>query len=407
MIVRILNIIAIASLLTACGPKVENIDYQNVQREAQNYDEQKLQLIAPNDIFKAIIASDEVALNDFINTDPEQLKQVNEKTGDNPLSLAIKLQNSKMVEILMAHTYGEDLLFKNTFGEGYLYLLAKYNMPHMIDELVAAYEKSLTLFDDFEFSKLDIINNNGERAIHVAASSEVVEVLTQYWYRGWLEYPYSNFLRFQDLEGNNFLHSAARDGRVGVLRWGVEKFCSKHVWEKSDNKIQSFMGKAFRVSVQSLQMVLPDRADYWVHLKNMVNWSNNEGNTPLLMAVKHRQFNALRVLSNCDWADFTIQNKLGQNALMMLLSQADKTKRASVQDKQFFDFLKDKRTRVLSFYYFQEDWVNETDKLGQSSLHKAAILKDSYFYDQLKLIGDIYLKDDKGQTPQILHSNRK
>ncbi|MBC6415328.1 MAG: hypothetical protein GDA46_02940 [Bdellovibrionales bacterium] len=343
--------------------------------------------LMPNTLFKAVIDEKEPEiLKQIIDENGEYLLAKN-KEGDTPLGLAIQWSSLETALFIAKQMSPQYYQHQNNKGESYLYLASQKGFIELIQSLANGfYEKQKGFFNDYEFTDLDLLTDKGERALHVAKNSSVANTLLEEYNRGFLEYPLRKFKYLQNKEGQTFLHTAVRDENEDLLRWGIEKVCYKsedtvnYIWQGLQN-IATFIDMDF---------------------DNLLNTQDNQGLTALNLASKNRYLTGIHILSSCTWSDYLLKDSEGNIPLQNFLLSLDPYElNYDQKTKDIFSRLISKNTLLA----FNEDFSKTIDSLnnkGESSMHLAAKLNDSFFYKELEKYGSVDLKNQEGQTPRGL-----
>lgn len=365
--------------------------------------------LAPNSLFEAIYKNDLVLFEQSLKVDSTLTNTKNEEFQETPLATAIRLRKTVFVNRLIPLLNGDHFFETNIEGEGYIFLLAKYGFAQQIKDLTQLYRNEITFFDDYEFSDLDFENNNGQRALHVSFNGAVAEALKVEWFKGSLEFTLTEFARHTDINGNNFLHSAALDGRIDMIKWANQSYCPTE-----DHSDDDWIDTAVDVLATGVEYakfyILPDGdKNSWieVHTSHLFNWKNLDGNTALHLAARELRLNSLQNLANCQWIDFAAKNKKEYTPIHYLVQQlnvkVDKTSHAA---KQAFEFLFYKKSFLRDFQSFS-DLLAIPNFKGDSILHTAARLNDEYFYNRLAQYVNPQQPNFLGQTPTHLKSAKE
>lgn len=392
-------------LFTGCG---YNEDFGLGQiRSHERVDElpaDQLEKLAPTKIFRAVFNNSTKDIAEILKQFPEQRHSIN-ANGDTPLGVSLIYGLHAPAQILARSISGPDLRHKNGTGQGYIFLAARNGFNDLILSLSNQHYGSLGWLNNFEFSDLDFPDVNGETALFVAANGKVAEALETQYYRGLLEMPFWRFTLHLNSEGQNFLHTAARDGRSDLILWASRRMCVPGTWETSTEWWQSYPASFLTALWKGFQTYL---GNWSGPIDFLFNKSDHNGKTALHIALESRNFNSARALASCRWLDFDrtdIKNKLPLQSLVDSLNPfSPKVDKAT---KDLFEFILNQKTSLRSFYRSKADWINNPDAQGDTALHISARLADQYFYDRIKLIGDIHKPNAKGLTPQGIFAARR
>ncbi|NQZ18810.1 MAG: hypothetical protein HRT44_06075 [Bdellovibrionales bacterium] len=143
-------------------------------------------------------------------------------------------------------------------------------------------------------------------------------------------------------------------------------------------------------------------------IKNdLFNEQSDSNDTPLHQAVRQGHQEASMALMNCRLTAYGYENVFGRNPLSELIAHTDRhTDEIDEARKAIFNNLYQRVTGAWRLIVNPRDYVNNEDEEGQTSLHYAARLRDPFFYEALRHIGDIYAEDDQGNTPDSLFKER-
>ena len=374
-------------LMSACQPETKsNFNQLSIQRsEILSLKEQRE--LMPNPLFRAVRdQSEEEVLKQIIDENGQYLLEENKKGGNTPLGFAIESNDLRRSLFLAKQMNPKQYQHQNKEGESYLYLASKKGLVELIQFLSNQfYEKQKEFLIDYEFTDLDLKTKKGERAIHVAKNSAVANALEVEYYRGILEIPLRQFQFLQNNKGQTFLHTAVRDQNSDLLRWGLEEACNvsegglAYLWEGLQNVAK----------IVSLD------------LDNLINTQDNEGLTALNLASKNNYLEGIHILSSCSWTDYLLKDKEGNIPLQNFLLSLDPLKAEHNKEvKDIFSRLMERHT-LLSFNSRSKN-INSINNKGENSLHIAARLNDSFFYNQLKIHGNSELKNNEGKSPRAI-----
>ena len=350
--------------------------------------------IATNLLFEQVVDNKPIEeMEQVLLTSDLSIYAVNQK-GDTVLGTAIQMQNKETALFLLEKFQCDDLSHQNKKGESYLYLSAKEGYESLIHGIAdKCYENSMFNFSDYEFSDLDPETETGEIAIHTALNGSTTDALEYEYDRGTLEYSWFPFYK-KNKEGQTFLHTAAKDNRVGVIKWAVDSYCEEGEWERSHTWWKSALSTIGHTLWNGLQT-------WTFNIDQLINEIDTNGNTALHLASQALNTQGIRLLSHCRWTEFLIENKEDNIALQMFLSALDpKLQTQEKPIKDTFVFLVNQKTYFKKWTSSMSDTVDHQNNQGDSALHIAARLNDPFFYNHLKSLGDIYLKNDNQTTPQ-------
>ena len=363
-------------------------------------DPEERALVVTNDLFAAIVDNhSQEKIEEILLIPGNTLYSLNQKS-DTPLGAAIQFKRKELAVFFLEQLQCDDLYHQNKKGESYIYLSAKHGYHELI-QLIAnkCYDRkapwSAFLEYDYEFSDLDPETQEGEKAIHIAYDSAVMAVLNEEYWRGAFEWPYWIFYETNN-EEETFFHTAARDGRNSVIEWGTQTFCHEGSWEKSDEFYKHLPSSIPRLTWHFLQ------TQFSLNLTQLINFGNKENNTALHLASQSLNLKAIRLIANCRWVDYSLENPLKNIPLQEFLKALDPTIQNYEEEiKTTFLFLMKQETHLRLFTGISYQ-VNHQNKEGDSSLHIAARLADDFFYNELKKAGNIHLLNKKNQTPETI-----
>jgi ankyrin repeat protein len=358
---------------------------------------------APNPAFEAVYYRDTQRVADVMATNPEFFNEQN-VLGLTPLMLAITLQESEMALAIANNQPIQDLQTVDLNGRGALSYAAQFGEIEVLEAIGKKYEDNLGWSGLNRFINIDVKDHSGRRALFYAADSSVAEALSNQWTNWavsrWFEDTlFSSFINNKDFSGQNFIHAAAADNRHDLLRWANDEICFR--WAEGSE-----------APVKRFALTLADYAGaYFQDVSDvtgeMFNKKDDNGDTPLHLAVKDGNLEASRILMNCWIMDFNRKNNLGHNPLSNLLAHLDPDQNPISENyRQIFNELYDQQNEIIWWRpgRFKLRVMNDKDKVnGDSALHHAARLKDPYFYETLMNAGgNIYLENDLNQTPDAL-----
>lgn len=372
---------------------------------ADRLSKEEREAIAPNDLFLAVLNGHLEQVRQILESSTHLLKSKNTLHGDSPLGLALDLGEFEIAKALFLRLSVEDYFVQNSNGEGLIFKAAQTGQSWMIKEAASNYYNSLGILEDYEFKDLDFENHEGQRALHVAKDAQVVLALEDEYYRGFLEVPFWQFSFKQDIQEKNFLHLAALESRVDVLRWAVSRFCGVSAWEKSGGWVKkniAYLGTRLQRGVQTYIGGLGLGYDFKFNQQDLLK------KTPLHYAVISKNLESLQVISSCEWVDYQLEDIHGDLPLHSFLKSISRVaSQVSDEEIKVFKFLLDQRTQMKRWFHQKEDLINHQNHQGKSALHLAAELADERFFDVLSQTGNVELKDNEGLSPREIFSSRK
>lgn len=388
-----------------CADKTNPFDDQTGQERCQRLSAEERELLIPNEVFQRVCDVQTDQLVSQLETDMRLLNETNGE-GDTPLGFAIKLREFDLAETLLTKMTIDQFTHVNSAGESYIFLAAKFGSVHLIERIATGFFEGRA--NDYDrlgwFQLLDQPNLLGQRALHVAADRQVAVALRTQYRRGTLAFEWLRFTLNRDVEGNTFLHSAARDGRFDVLAWGSEVFCRKSdTNEESEfewliprlaEDLYQWAGSALLGALRFIQTFGVDTYD-WVGVDTpwmlMVNARNQTGETPLHLALRERDLMSVQALLSCKYLDFFLPDEGGKLPLHQYLSGLDQHQQSfSQNEKSIFEAVVARETKMRMWPVLpvqRSSYLNFQDNHGESSMHAAARLRDPFFYDRLSELG--------------------
>lgn len=358
-------------------------------------EDQKSMIIA-NELFQAILDdSNPKEIQEILTRKNEYLFSVNQN-GDTPLGVAIQFYKEDIALYLLDQMMADKLTHINNNKEGYIYLASQHGLIKVINKISDKFYNFKSQWtSDWEFSDLDVPDSQGNKALHVAQNQAVAEALSYHYKRGSLEYPLRKLQFHLNNQDENFLHTAIRNQKTSVVRWGVENNCTHR-------KDWALSGYVFKTSSYVWRGLLSLGTESGFDFHNIINARNKEGDTPVQLSAQHLFTDGLRILSHCLWTDYLLPNHKGNIPLQSFLTSLDPFVEQHSEDiKEAFVLLAESST---PFTWKQiSHHVNFVNLEGETSLHIAARMFDSFFYKYLKKYGDLYAENNKKETPETLH----
>ncbi|HMN66983.1 MAG TPA: hypothetical protein PKC28_00440 [Bdellovibrionales bacterium] len=407
---RLIMILAL-SMLVACASDKE--DFGAKPRAAKRINEftpEERRRLAPTEIFVAVLNNDVEETKRLSEATPGLLETTN-GDGDRPLGLALKLGSFDVAEFLISRLTVFSIKHQNAKGESYLFIASRVGAVKYIN-LIGDIEYN-TQGVHFDLDEIDLLNNEGQNALFVAADRQTVEALKAQNRRQYALH--WDFAFQEDKHGQTFIHTAARDGREDVLLWASQEFCDPTSWESSDSWM-SYPTVPLKYAARWFQSFLPD---WYVPWALMVNEQTSEvddhgdgvsqifNQTALHLAVENRQWKSVRALAGCRWLDYDLLNSQNENQLQTLLKNLNPLAATADEDaRAAFHLLLESRTPFATWSTLTAR-VNNRNAAGESALHVAARLNDPYFYNRLKEFGDIYQTNNEGVTPDQLFQRQR
>lgn len=325
------------------------------------------------------------------------------KEGDIPLGLAIKQGKVESALYVLDKVYQcKHLYHPNHKKESFIYLAAKAGYKSIIQAIGnKCYQKKeedpKILF--YDFSKLDLEAETGDKALHVAANSNIAEALKYEYDRSTAIGSPFRFYYHINHKGQNYLHRAVEDSRLDMIRWAVKEECDTSSTQKDSGYLQSAWDTVKDWGTTSSQTIQTYTA---TSPTDFINEKDNEGNAPLHLAAKALNAEAIRILSSCWRTDYFLEDGEENIPLQVLLSHITPSSLSHTNElKESFQILARNKTQVR-WWTGTADLINHQNQNTDSSLHIAARLADPYFYNYLKQFGNIYLENASGETPESL-----
>ena len=364
-----------------------------------------------NDLFAAVLDRAPEDVSPLVQKYPD-LMNGEDINGDRPLMIAIRRGYQDIaLRLIESLSSVQDMRYQNHAGEGYVFWAAATGQNKIIEALANRYYNALGEGERYYFSRIDQEDKFGRRALFVAANRAVALELEKEYFRGFAKIPYGDFWLQTDKNSQTFLHRAAEDGRFDVINWASERICAPSSWENSEHTILGFrwlsnLSYAKNLAIRGFQTRIGDFGISFIPIDLLFNRRDDSGNGPLHIALQNRQREASKALMSCRWLDYDLTNAKGEIPLQAFLKMLN-TRRVdiSLEDRNLFDLLLEQQT-IARPLTFTKDRVNWPDSDGNTSLHLAALLADEYFYIKLSRIGNVYAKNNRGQTPRVLRGLR-
>ncbi len=396
--------INLALLMISCGETHMSLEEATGGEAASliaQMDPKEKEEVVTNELFEAVLDNKPEEEIDKILSDTNiSVTSVN-KRGDTSFGVAIQFKRKEKALLLVEKLQCEDLSHQNNKGESYLYLASREGYVELIHRIAdKCYENDMLDFSDYEFSDVDPETLNGEIAIHVALNGAVAEALDYEYTRGTLEYSWFVFHKGNDRE-ESFLHKAVQDNRVNTVEWAVRTYCDESEWEQSESSWKQIPASIWNYISGGFQT-------YIYNVAQLVNYQDVENNTALHLAAQSLNTKIIRILSDCRWMDYLIENKNGNIALQVFLeSLDDKLKNHSQEIKDTFVFLIHREIYFKEWVTNISDTVDHQNKNDDSSLHISARLADPFFYNYLKKLSNVNLRNKEGRTPEEIFDSTR
>ncbi len=360
--------------------------------------------MAPNELFIAVFNGDLQEADRLSQGNLALLTARNQKEGNTPLGVAMELEEKEIAGLLFQRMPLKYFFEGNNLGESTVLQASRLGWTWMIEALADRYYRSLGQWNDYEFSDLDFPDHMGRKALHVARSGHVAEVLENEYYRGFLEVPVWQFTHHTDSEGKTFLHTASRDSRKDVLRWGVMHFCGVNSWEKEGGWFFGSLGFAYERTQRAFQTYV---GGLGLSLEQRFNQQDVLGKTPLHYVSDNRDYEALRIITNCEWIDFSLEDSEGNISLQsFLMNLPENESRLKESDLKFLRLLSEQRTQMRKWFRSKNDYINHQNRQGNSALHFAAKLADPRPYQILSQSGNVELLNKNGISALEIYNSR-
>ena len=325
--------------------------------------------------------------------------------GNTALGEAIRFRSEEDALLLLSNLQCQHLHHTNHERESFVYLASRRGYSILISHIAEMCYKSQEEWldgKDYEFSTLDPETKKGDKALHIAANALVAERLVyEYEERGVEATPLSpwNFYYHKNQEGQTFLHKAAADSRVGIIKWALKRECDKSSSE-SDRGIWEeiiHFGKALWKKAQT---------NTW-NITNLITQQDNNDNTALHLAASSLNKEAIHALANCPWIDLSLKNLDGDIPLQSFLKALDFSTGTHEEALEPLKRLIHSETAHIGWWRQPANLVNHQNQDGNSSLHLAAKLSDPSLYDYLKQFGNTALKNKQENTPEQIFESTK
>lgn len=344
--------------------------------------------------------------------------------GNTPIHLALETYQEELALEMISRVDVQTLQTVNSHGDSILFYASLYNHPNVIREIGI---RSYNVHGDRwgmsnGFFQMDPPNEDGKRALFVAANQAVAMALEEAYYLGWnpevvghevtpryhdhrnFSFAFRDFILARDHSGGSYLHAAAEDGRDEVILWAVNLNCHPGTLEREGYLLYSIPKSILRYFQVNLGR-LWQRDDV---NQIVFNWQDDKGLTPLHLAVEAQNESTIHALSSCRFLDHLRQDNLGRTALMRHLKRIDPNRSVATEmERRIFDFLLESESPYTIVNIFtgntRGQFLNRRDKTDQTALHYAAQLRDPYFFDRLVAVGgnpeqlDLY-----DQTPSMI-----
>lgn len=361
------------------------------------------QRIAPSSLFRVIYQNDINNLETALNENKDQLAKKNTDENNQPadtaLAVAIKLRRTEMIPLIIQRMTLDELKIPNTEGRSYISLLAEFDDYAAFEVIQRRYQSSINGLVNLQpgqyFSNFDFPDIYGRNAGHYAQSKIFMDLLSTTWFLRTADSLtiWSDLFWQTDIDGNNFLHTAAKYNRYDVIQWYVDKSCGYDWWEESDTwgfgHIKTGVDHIL-YGIDSTFTFLRD-SYFFPYWRSLINNKNNEGNTPIHLSAGFGSYEATRSLLGCEEMSPTIYNNNDQFPLTYMLSRMDLFENPISQDfKDIYHLLENQLETfaVWNIFYNFRSHVNHEDTNGMSAVFYASRLSDKFFYESLLRFSD-------------------
>jgi len=333
-----------------------------------------------------------------------------------PLMVALEEQAPNWFEtsllLVRSSTYSNILATASSEGDEphrtTLGLAAQAGHGEVINEISEIYDvnyRGRGLFKLYDFGDVDMPDSKGRNALFYAKNSAIAKKLAEAWRPGVLQKArnltwLNKFMFKKDDNEQSFLHLAAIENRLDVIRWGVGEVCGPPLLNENSKNWLIFRWAGKTVSwLGDLIEAAPLTAS------ELINHKDSHGNTALHLSVQKGNLETSLSLLGCRKLFFGEENNQGQNVISFFLLNQDKSiSNISEEKKTLFKALVERKTEVWPWNIFKtlSSFVKAQDTNLDSALHHAARLSDPYFYDLLLPKGDPLQENGKGETPEFL-----
>lgn len=283
----------------------------------------------------------------------ESVNQTDE-SGATPLQISLKLRSSEISLWLSTRT-DLDLTKRDTQGRTAFFTAAQMGEVEVLKNLFRLVRSRARWTS--ELVDPPTIKER-QRALHVAATDRTVQVLSDG--QDAVDFKVTD----TDLFGRNAIHTAALGGRESVLHWMNQEYCDLGKLKTAYEKARSW--SPFNV------------------FQNPMNQRDNEGQTPLILAVKSSSLSAARELMNCPYVSLSVQDKNGMTVVHWAAKQSSLILLDFIMSKlgQMDREIAQKNLASRMIASSPGAW-NTKDKEGNTPLHYAAMHSDYQFYDRV------------------------
>lgn len=401
-------LVLICFLITiSCAPPEDDFSKADANRKKDRLARMKpseVKAVAPTPLFVSVYEGDLSGVQKTFKSKPAQAHVVN-ADKDTAFGVALKLKEEAIAKYFAENWPLETFSYQNEAGETYVFLASKMGQTAVLQRLADRQYASISGINDYGFADLDLPTKEGQRAIHVAQTEAVLEILDREYHRGFMEVSYGDFTLHLDNRSRTFFHTAAEDNRDSAIEWGVKKFCWISEVEGWQGGVWAIPRNLVYIPGVVLRYLNTQFGDFGLFWDYAINRRDENNASALHRAAQLRNEAAVRALANCRILDYYSEDENGDLALHTFLKSLD-PHRKSLQDAySLFDFLHLKKTEVR-FRLQLSDYINHQNHEGDTAAHLAARLNDPYFFEALKAYADLYLKNNKGETPLGIRSTQ-
>lgn len=372
--------------LTGCTNK-ENSSNSLTSEQFDRMTAQEQADLAPTALFRSVYRNDSQEFQKELKNSYVDLVKKNIE-GDTALAAAIQLRRNDFVIELVKRSTFLDLTIGNKKNRSFLSLLAEHNMETALDIIAEKYIQQLGLSGHIRnnFNELDFPDDQLMRAHFYAHTASFLDKLQGLWFYGALNFqnPWDNFFNHKDISDNTFLHHASLYNKTEVIKWYIDRHCGPNSLENDNNwLIIQYLGLGLRKGRDFIQ-----DADFIPVRRRFINQQNIDGNSPLHLAAGHGNYQVIELLFQCEQSDPTQENMMGQVPLQYMLASIDPDQAIIADNYKYTATLfVEKINPIWGFVPLNnfKNLVNHADQDNFTTLHYAARLNDSFFYDLLKI----------------------
>lgn len=399
-------LLSLASLL-GCGKSKEEtpLPTSGKSNPLERMSLEERQNLAPNELFQAIYENDLAKVQSVIETSPHLIGEQNSELKELPLATAIRLRYKDIAVYLAETTPLKMLTLPNAQNESLMFLASRFGLPEVITKMGERSFHNHSIQLVYGVDDLDYPDLLGRKALHVAANRLVVEALAQEHTRGYMKIPYLGLYIYEDHQHQNFLHSAAAEGRSDVLLWATENFCGEEL-KDNENPLASAVGHLTLWPTRTFQTYFPWKTSIMDH---PINYLDSQQRSPLHYAAEKAHLESILALGSCQWIDYDRADKEGNLAINLFLQSLDpQQKEIPEKQRDILRFFLSHHTFMRKIFVNTGTYINAANHQGNSSLHYAALLADPWPYQEMRIQGgDIFLRNKDGQRPVDLFEQKQ